>query len=1052
MNSLIKKLSSCVLPRDQLLPLLDAQLCKKSKKCDLPWVEVVKRLLSRSADEDCKALFENASTIIRIHLDETVKNGLKNPGQLSQKYSNILNSLLTHLHFTMEDTNLQVVEMHTLSPLILGAVIDMIVAAHKKGQEASTVAKIFMKLTMVLGHSQEQLLDALLHSRSLVHPSSRQPAIQVPLIKRLFSSIRGGQAMAPVLYLKYLLLGKLWLFMMEKNELGQTRTYIAKMLKLPDGLADWAKRERVPWLTLSQWSTRLILKKMTLLGALETFYGKGYEVIVIATARDHQAKRAKSSASQETKPGASKSFTNKGVVTKVKADNSKDRAQAAEIDSDEDVKQEREIVDVEYHAANDAALPGSSRTDESVQKEKNKRKAVKRLTQTRKKRKIQSDMEEEEIRPSVTSKSTLSQKTKAGPSKCSVIKNFSGKRKTNNSSLKIAEEFSKAQISEVDSDGSMKEDLYIVGVNDYIAEKGTQPCNESTVEKAGKKGVKRKSEEALVQKVKKKRKLQNQRVEESHAALNSEMEETLHKKKPKTLVKECKKVRNIKTGNSINSNLSCSNEEAESINGSFCTSGFMPEIVNSCDVEEQSVSRKLFKKSRERQENPLMDREDLGEEIQGKSCLSEEMFEYPAAAFTVGISDHKGRRRNSRKQKLSKKQQRRQRKGMTFAVTDLEAKTDNGSIDSKDNEVNVSEVNNMKVVNIPTKHENTRNLLLSTDRRNTSSEDSSDNNRSDGDEDIGKESCKATSLIENLTSIRQVEMVVFKVGDSDRDAVLPKHDHEQKDAGIGTSENSDEPDQETVQAEHNTSHASENKSSMYHKEHQLVKVSHAEDSNEELEVEWISTGSNLVNGVDSDEESNAVNIENGSDEVNGECDTMLSTNNLSSTFKNFNVNLSEEASEKVSKSSDASTDDESGEESDIAITECTIAESVIKDIKIDTSSDDTVDLIDSVEPSDEGIDDDKGNIVTVDEVEVIGYMNLNVDRVQDSKTLINSPAITVPGSGCDIKAIKDEVLTSKANEAPQHSGDECEILEALCPDKLCTDEATETFTDSKKCQ
>ncbi|KAG0718561.1 hypothetical protein GWK47_052214 [Chionoecetes opilio] len=113
------------------------------------------------------------------------------------------------------------------------------------------------------------------------------------------------------------------------------------MLKLPDGLADWAKRERVPWLTLSQWSTRLILKKMTLLGALE-----------------------------ETKPGASKSFTNKGVVTKVKADNSKDRAQAAEIDSDEDVKQECEIVDVEYHAANDAALPGSSRTDESVSKEK----------------------------------------------------------------------------------------------------------------------------------------------------------------------------------------------------------------------------------------------------------------------------------------------------------------------------------------------------------------------------------------------------------------------------------------------------------------------------------------------------------------------------------------------------------------------------------------------------------------------------------------------------------------------------------------------------------
>ncbi|KAK8398058.1 hypothetical protein O3P69_003754 [Scylla paramamosain] len=279
MKSLAKKLSSCVLPGDQLLPLLEAHMTKKHKKCDLPWVEMVKRLLTKAVDEDNGMLFENAATFINIQLSETVRKGLKNPSQFGQKYSDILNSLLTHLHLILEDTNLQVVEIHTLSSQILAAVIDMSIAAYKKGEEASLVAKIFMKLTMILGYSQEHLLDALLHCKTLIHSRLRQPSIQVPLIKRLFSSIRSGQTMAPVLYLKYLLLGKLWLFMTEKKELGKTRTYIAKVLKLPENIPDWAERERVSWLGLSQWSTRLILKSMTLRGAHQTFYGDKYEEI-----------------------------------------------------------------------------------------------------------------------------------------------------------------------------------------------------------------------------------------------------------------------------------------------------------------------------------------------------------------------------------------------------------------------------------------------------------------------------------------------------------------------------------------------------------------------------------------------------------------------------------------------------------------------------------------------------------------------------------------------------------------------------------------------------
>ncbi|MPC34356.1 hypothetical protein E2C01_027742 [Portunus trituberculatus] len=241
----------------------------QQKKCDLPWVEVVKRLLTRAADEDNGVLFQNTSTIIRVHLNEVVRNGLKNPSKLGQKYSDILNSLLTHLHLTLEDKNLQVVEMYTLLSLILAAVIDLSIASYKKGNEASLVAKIFMKLTMIFGHSEELLLDAILHCRTLIHPRSRQPLVQVPLIKRLFSSIRLGQTMDPVLYLKYLLLGKLWLFMTEKKELGKTRMYIAKVLKLPDNVPDWAAEEKVPWLGLSKWSTRLVLKSMTLLGALQ---------------------------------------------------------------------------------------------------------------------------------------------------------------------------------------------------------------------------------------------------------------------------------------------------------------------------------------------------------------------------------------------------------------------------------------------------------------------------------------------------------------------------------------------------------------------------------------------------------------------------------------------------------------------------------------------------------------------------------------------------------------------------------------------------------------
>ncbi|XP_063869203.1 serine-rich adhesin for platelets-like [Scylla paramamosain] len=1057
MKSLAKKLSSCVLPGDQLLPLLEAHMTKKHKKCDLPWVEMVKRLLTKAVDEDNGMLFENAATFINIQLSETVRKGLKNPSQFGQKYSDILNSLLTHLHLILEDTNLQVVEIHTLSSQILAAVIDMSIAAYKKGEEASLVAKIFMKLTMILGYSQEHLLDALLHCKTLIHSRLRQPSIQVPLIKRLFSSIRSGQTMAPVLYLKYLLLGKLWLFMTEKKELGKTRTYIAKVLKLPENIPDWAERERVSWLGLSQWSTRLILKSMTLRGAHQTFYGDKYEEIRAGV--DYLFKKEKS-----PKAGSSKSCTNKRMTGKVQTNDHEEfpRPPFSEMSSDEDVKLELEIVNVINDTTDEEPLPCSSRSNDSDRKQKKKRKSKEVLTPKGKKRKVSNHVEEENELPA-TSKSISLMKTKSGLSKSSVNKKVCKQKKTDNICYKITEDSPEVPTSLTDSKESMKEEIQKVDINSHVADEGSSFSNKSIK----KKGTKRKSVEVLEQK-RKKGKVQNYKEDkETDAALTNKAETIKLKKKSKKTTKTM-------IGSSISSSEKHAHlSKADESDVLPDTDHTLEHINFSHPVEEklETLEKARKKKSRKRPKFTVMDKEDLRDEIRKNSCQFDEVCEYSGDAASLGTSSKTQERKSSRKQKLSLKQKRIRRKSMNFTVTDLEELRDNFIVEEFENnnntsirELSVNEDNEIKAVNIMPMEEQVissekkastdsheeicndasaaeylRVHSVNTDAHGNSSEDSSDYDRGDGDEDNDFEHGKAKLELENSTECRKEEDNLIKEN-STKDQAIHKVDTEPNDESNSSSKYADESDKGTlVEAKSNTADTSENDTSKEHQDDSFVVESDADVSCEEIQLESENTEDKVTIDVVTGNENRdgEVVLENGPDEVKDDCDSILSTNKRSNVFTKDDDEIASNASEQLLKESCNNTeeyenviDEESNLVDDIIITKCIVLNPESKVIKIDNSTEEeTVTLITSDQ-------DEDGKDTTLEAADHCGHHD--EDKEDDSKISNSFHDITVLESGCETKVIMGSI--SETSDVSQYSvrDDESVILKAPESDQAIT--------------
>ncbi|XP_045132241.1 uncharacterized protein LOC123516704 [Portunus trituberculatus] len=1113
MKTLTKKLSSCVLSEDQLLLLVENHTIKKQKKCDLPWVEVVKRLLTRAADEDNGVLFQNTSTIIRVHLNEVVRNGLKNPSKLGQKYSDILNSLLTHLHLTLEDKNLQVVEMYTLLSLILAAVIDLSIASYKKGNEASLVAKIFMKLTMIFGHSEELLLDAILHCRTLIHPRSRQPLVQVPLIKRLFSSIRLGQTMDPVLYLKYLLLGKLWLFMTEKRNfyearysvaslpvflalptansaqdpylslygLGKTRMYIAKVLKLPDNVPDWAAEEKVPWLGLSKWSTRLVLKSMTLLGALQTFYGDWYKEIKVCG--DYQVKRER-----KPKVGSSKSNNNKAMAGKVKTKDCKEfhRPPFSEKSSDEDVKLELEIVNVVSDITDEESQPCNSRINESNRKQKKKRKFKEVLPSKEKKRKLQ-DYEEEENELPAVNKSVSLTKTKSGLSKSSKNKNICRQKETGNTCYKLTEDSPEVPISPINSEESMKKDNEIVDRNNHVAD-GESPFGNKSVKK---KGTKRKSVEAVEQKSKK-GKLENYKEDkEIDAALTNKAEKKKMKKKSKKTTKTM-------TGSSNK------NSEEHAHHGKADESDVLPDTEHTLEdinfsppVEEKlkTLEKATKKRSRKIPIFTSMDKEDMRDETKKNSCLFDEVCEFSGDASSLVASNRTQGRKSSRRQKLFKKQ-KRIIKSMTFTVTELEEKRDrlvvqefennnNNSIgklsENEDPEIKAANIitaeeqviGSEKKANFDSHEEITCNDTSATeflrvhsvnaDPCGNSSEDSSDYDRSNGDEDNDLEHSKVRLELKNSTECKKEEENLIN-GSNAKNQAIHKDDNEYTDESKSISDCTDETDKGTLlEVRSKVTETPENDIRKIQQNDSFVTESDADVSSEEIQLEGENSEDNvIVDVVNGNENSDGeLVLESGPDDMKNDCDNILSTNDGSDTFRKDNE-IPSNASKLLDKESYGNTeeyeklnDEENDLEDEIIITKCIILSQESKNMKIDNNSGK-----ETVTPTTTEKDEDGKDTQLIEDVKEIEYCGHHDGHKEDSKISNKFHDITVLESECETKIIMESI--SKTNDISQCNvrDDESAILKSPESDQaitsrkesseLSTIEDTKNFIELKK--
>ncbi|XP_069944482.1 microtubule-associated protein futsch isoform X2 [Cherax quadricarinatus] len=273
MDQLIRELSHRCLPVRQLKKLLKNHMSQNHMKNQHKWVKVAKRLVNEAVDSASEILFENVFRITKINTEKAVERGLKNPQSDGLLYRVLLGSLIKHVHCAVENSEFSGSEITRLISLLLSAVIDMEAASVRTEEVPVAVSKISTNFILMLGHCQEHILDTLLHCRTLIFHNERRPWIYVPLIKRLLSSVKNGKTLSPQLYLKYVLLAKLLLSMTRKEEVIQVKTLIMKAVKMPVTFGDWANQNKIPWLNLDSYNTRLILKSMKLSAALKTLYG-----------------------------------------------------------------------------------------------------------------------------------------------------------------------------------------------------------------------------------------------------------------------------------------------------------------------------------------------------------------------------------------------------------------------------------------------------------------------------------------------------------------------------------------------------------------------------------------------------------------------------------------------------------------------------------------------------------------------------------------------------------------------------------------------------------
>ncbi|KAK4311900.1 hypothetical protein Pmani_016645 [Petrolisthes manimaculis] len=220
MDALAEELTIEVLPQHQLQNMVKKVFAtgKKDKNTDYSWFGVVKLLIDKITIFSSTVFFENVSQIIQLNINETLKRGLKHPEQHGKLYYAKLNKLLRHLNYSVEHVDLPIAELKKLTAHILAAIIDMEAVIVRKGNENAAVKRISTRLDHVFNYSQEHKLDTLLQCRTLVFPKTRQPQIFLPMLKQLILTTVNRRPTSPHMYLKVLLLAKLWLFMTKKEK------------------------------------------------------------------------------------------------------------------------------------------------------------------------------------------------------------------------------------------------------------------------------------------------------------------------------------------------------------------------------------------------------------------------------------------------------------------------------------------------------------------------------------------------------------------------------------------------------------------------------------------------------------------------------------------------------------------------------------------------------------------------------------------------------------------------------------------------------------------
>lgn len=276
MENWVKRLTSSPLTREELGTLMQ-EADRQNKKGEIPWITLVKKLVKKLAKCGSQVLLHNISKVIRSHMYQPMKGerelAKKEAAHLLEAYS----SLITYINHSLEESDLSVREISRLTSVILPAVIDMNVLSVRKGK-SDVAQSIYNKITLLLGESSGLIADTLLHCRTLIFTKLRDPEIFVPIIRLFFTSVKRNKSelhsISPELYLKYLVLGKFWLFMSPREEVSSVRTYIFSLLKMPPSFEEWSSQANISWLQLETFTTKSVLKAMVISTALQTVYSK----------------------------------------------------------------------------------------------------------------------------------------------------------------------------------------------------------------------------------------------------------------------------------------------------------------------------------------------------------------------------------------------------------------------------------------------------------------------------------------------------------------------------------------------------------------------------------------------------------------------------------------------------------------------------------------------------------------------------------------------------------------------------------------------------------